>query len=162
MPVDPQADAADDLRFAAELRFSYELRETSRVLLSVLKARIEPLGLTLTHFFLLRHLWDAEGINQRELSERLETTQPATVATLDALVKRGLVKRVRTNEDRRMARIFLTAKGKAMRKRLLHFAHELSTGALRGFAPADVALFRTMLAQVRTNLEADASEARGA
>jgi DNA-binding MarR family transcriptional regulator len=158
----PSDDEADDLHRSPEMQFSYDVRETSRVLLETLKERIEPLGLTLTQFFLLRHLWDGEGVSQTELSERLATTQPATVATLDGLEARGLVKRVRTAEDRRVARIYLTAKGRTLRSKLLAIAHASSSDALDGFSAAEIAQFRTMMERVRVNLNEHRRKARGA
>ncbi len=143
---------AADVRALDELQFSYELRETSRLLLALLKRCTDPRGITLTQYFLLRHLWDDEGLNQSELSERLGTTQPATVATVDALEKRRLIKRVRSTDDRRMVRLYLTAKGRTMRDTLLGYAHELSLQALAGVAPADVVKLRSLLGHVRENL----------
>ncbi|HEY5348814.1 MAG TPA: MarR family transcriptional regulator [Candidatus Lustribacter sp.] len=150
--------AASDVRALDELQFSYELRETSRLLLAVLKRCTEPRGITLAQYFLLRHLWDDEGINQSELSERLGTTQPATVATVDSLEKRRLIKRVRSTDDRRMVRLYLTAKGRTMRDTLLGYARELSLQALDGVAPADVAKIRSLLAHVRANLAAELAD----
>jgi DNA-binding MarR family transcriptional regulator len=154
-----------DAHLASEILFGYELRETSRVLLNVLKEHIDAHGITLTQYFLLRQLWDEEGINQSELSERLATTQPATVATVDSLEKRGLVKRVRGTDDRRVVRIFLTAKGRTMRTTLLRYAYDISSEALDGMSAAEITRLRESLARVRANLEAqfgaDAAE-RGA
>jgi MarR family transcriptional regulator, organic hydroperoxide resistance regulator len=154
-----------DAHTAAEILFGYELRETSRLLLNALKQEIEPHGITLTQYFLLRHLWDEEGINQSELSERLATTQPATVATVDSLEKRGLIKRVRGTDDRRVVRIFLTAKGRTMRTTLLRYAYDISVDALDGMSAGDVARLRAALAAVRANLElqfGEDAEGRGA
>lgn len=154
-----------DAHTASEILFGYELRETSRVLLNALKEHIDAHGITLTQYFLLRQLWDEEGINQSELSERLATTQPATVATVDSLEKRGLIKRVRGTDDRRVARIFLTAKGRTMRTTLLRYAYAVSTEALDGMSATDIARLRESLARVRANLEAsfgDAAAERGA
>lgn len=146
---------AADVRALDEVRFCYELRETSRLLLAVLKRRTEPHGITLAQYFLLRHLWDDEGINQSELSERLGTTQPATVATVDSLEKRRLIKRMRSTDDRRMVRLYLTAKGRTMRDTLLGYARELSLQALDGVGPADLAKLRALLGDVRENLTAE-------
>jgi DNA-binding MarR family transcriptional regulator len=141
-----------DVRALDELMFSYELRETSRLLLALLKRRTEPHGITLTQYFLLRHLWDDEGINQSEISERLGTTQPATVATVDSLEKRRLIKRVRSTDDRRMVRLYLTAKGRTLRDTLLDYARALSLQALDGVGPSDVVKLRALLGLVRGNL----------
>jgi DNA-binding MarR family transcriptional regulator len=134
--------------------------------LAVLKRRTEPHGITLTQYFLLRHLWDDEGINQSELSERLGTTQPATVATVDSLEKRRLIKRVRSTDDRRMVRLYLTAKGRTLRDTLLDYARELSLQALDGVGPSDVVKLRALLGLVRGNLTTELTgsdeEERGA
>jgi DNA-binding MarR family transcriptional regulator len=154
-----------DAHTAAEVLVAYELRETSRLLLNALKREIEPHGITLTHYFLLRQLWDEEGINQSELSERLATTQPATVVTVDSLEKRGLIKRVRGTDDRRVVRIFLTAKGRTMRTTLLRCAYGISVAALDGMSAAEVVRLRASLAAVRANLErqyGEDAEGRGA
>lgn len=140
-----------------ELEFSYDLRETSRLLLSVLKKCLEPHDITLTQYFLLRQVWGAEGISQGVLSERLGTTQPATVATVDALEKRGLIRRVRNTKDRRFVRLMLTARGKEMRETLLGYAHEMSERALAGVSATDVAHVRTILNYVRNNLARELS-----
>lgn len=139
---------------APELRFSYELRETSRLLLGALKSRIVAHDLTLSQYFLLRQLWEEEGISQTALSARLQTTNPATVATVDSLAARGLLKRVRSDVDRRVARIFLTAKGRALRREVLAYARELSNAAVAGMSGRDVAKLRSLLAVVRENLAA--------
>jgi DNA-binding MarR family transcriptional regulator len=144
-----------DAHLASELHFGYELRETSGLLLKALKRRIAPHGITLTQYFLLRQLWEGEGINQSELSERLATTQPATVATVDSLERRGLIKRVRDTGDRRVVRIFLTAKGRTMRSTLLRYAYDLSLVSVEGVRPAEVAKLRSLLARVRENLEGE-------
>jgi DNA-binding MarR family transcriptional regulator len=143
---------AADPRALDELQFSYELRETSRLLLAVLKRSTEPHGITLAQYFLLRHLWDDEGLNQSELTERLGTTQPATVATVDSLEKRRLIKRVRSTEDRRVVHLYLTAKGRALRDTLLGYARDLSFQALDGVRAPDVVKLRALLGRVRANL----------
>jgi hypothetical protein len=114
-----------DAHLASELHFGYELRETSGLLLKALKRRIAPHGITLTQYFLLRQLWEGEGINQSELSERLATTQPAT------------------------------AKGRTMRSTLLRYAYDLSLVSVEGVRPAEVAKLRSLLARVRENLEGE-------
>ncbi len=137
----------------ADLQFAYELRETSRLLLRVLKKRLEPHEVTLPQYFLLRQLWDHDGINQSELSERLGTTQPATVVTVDALEKRGLIRRARRLDDRRAVRLIITKKGEKMREILLGYAREITAEALDGVKPADVKKLRGLLGVVRGKLE---------
>ena len=144
-----------------ELQFSYALRETSRLLLNVLRKYLQPHNITLTQYFLLRQVWDAEGISQSELSERLGTTQPATVATVDSLEARGLILRVRSTKDRRVVRLMITPKGRRVRATLLAYAQQGSEAALTGMNAADIARLRSLLERVQGNLEAELSSFPG-
>lgn len=63
-----------------------------------------------------------------ELAERLQIQHHSTVELVDRLVKRGLVLRKRTGEDRREVLIQLTAKGeKILRELSVHHRDELKT-----------------------------------
>jgi DNA-binding MarR family transcriptional regulator len=151
-------DGADVL-VIPELQLSYEIRETSRILLDLLKRRIARHKVTLTQYFVMRQLWDEEGISQATLSARLQTTQAASVPMIDGLEERGLVQRVRDGADRRVTRIYLTAEGRALRATLLAYAHEISLGAVEGFTPEEFAQLRALLERLRVNLAAVDDEA---
>jgi DNA-binding MarR family transcriptional regulator len=152
---------SDDILSMPELQLSYEIRETSRILLDLLKRRIARHKVTLTQYFVMRQLWDEEGISQATLSARLQTTQAATVPMIDGLAERGLVQRVRDGADRRVVRIYVTPEGRALRAVLLDYAHDISAQAVEGFTPADLTLLRSLLERFRTNLATidDAAEA---
>jgi DNA-binding MarR family transcriptional regulator len=152
-------DDADSILSVPELQLSYEIRETSRMLLDLLKRRLVKHKVTLTQYFVLRQLWDEEGISQATLSARLQTTQAASVPMIDALEERGLVQRVRDADDRRVVRIYLTAEGRALRNILIGYAHDISLRAVVGFRPQDVAGLRASLEQLRANLVAIDDEA---
>ncbi|HEY5340255.1 MAG TPA: MarR family transcriptional regulator [Candidatus Aquilonibacter sp.] len=137
-----------------ELQFAFELRETSRLLLNAFKTRITPHGMTLAHYYLMRQLWAQEGISQAELSARLQTTQAASVPTIDVLEGRGVLKRVRDTADRRVTRLYLTAKGKTLFLKMVGYAAEISVASLDGFRKSDLERLRTLLAEVRDNLAA--------
>jgi len=147
-------DDADEVLSIPELQLSYEIRETSRILLDLLKRRLVKHKVTLTQYFVMRQLWDEEGISQATLSARLQTTQAASVPMIDALEERGLVKRVRDGADRRVVRVYLTAEGRTLRATLLGYAHDISQRAVLDFSPADFTRLRTLLERFRTNLAA--------
>ena len=149
---------APDVFHTPELAFGYELRETSRLLLEALKRRIAPCDITLAQYFLMRQLWEAEGISQSELSDRLQTTAAASVQIIDSLEERGFIKRIRDDSDRRVTHVYLTAKGRTLRSKLLHFAYAVSKRALRNIAPASVVELRRVLALIRDNLEGELAE----
>jgi DNA-binding MarR family transcriptional regulator len=144
-----------DILSALEIAVVNELRVTAGTLLKVLKGRLAAHGITLAQYSLLRELWAENGIKQNELSERLGTTQPATVVTIDSLEKRDLIRRERGTDDRRVVRIFLTAGGEELRDVLLGYAHDIAQAAVVGLPAADVERVRSLLTSMRGNLEAE-------
>jgi len=140
-----------DLR-PAEQSFGYLLRDTSRFALRLLQAKIEAHGITLSQNFVLRELWEDDDLTMRELALRLHVLDPSVAATVDSLVARGLVVRVRSDADRRRVHARLTAKGKALRTTLLRYAAEVNAAALAGIPQDDVARVKAILLKVKRNL----------
>jgi MarR family 2-MHQ and catechol resistance regulon transcriptional repressor len=69
-------------------------------------------GLTLTQFGVLETLFHLGPLCQGELSQKLLKSTGNMTLVLDNLEKYGLVRRVRTLEDRRMVRVELTGQGR--------------------------------------------------
>ena len=131
----------------------YLIRETSRLILARLQVLLTPHDVTLGQYFVLRELWQGEGLTQRELSERIAIQEQSTVATIDAMEKRDLVVRVRSTEDRRKIHIHLTARGRGLRKRLLGYAARVINGATDDFDENELESLRTLLQKLRANLK---------
>ena len=136
-----------------KLALGYELRDTSRVMLRALQTLIAPHRVTLNQFFLLRQLWEKDGVSQREISMRMQTSEPATVAAIDGLEKRGYVKRVREDRDRRIVSIFVTPKGAALRDTLLDYARMLNACGTSGMTRAEQTTLQALLVRYKQNLE---------
>ncbi|HEV3086288.1 MAG TPA: MarR family transcriptional regulator [Candidatus Elarobacter sp.] len=131
----------------------YLIRETSRLILAKLQALLAPHDVTLGQYFVLRELWQHEGLTQRELSERIAIQEQSTVATIDAMEKRDLVVRVRSTEDRRKIHIYLTQRGRGLRKKLLGYAAKVINGATEAFDAAELESLRALLRKLKANLE---------
>ncbi len=131
----------------------YLIRATSRLILAKLQAMLEPHDVTLGQYFILRELWQNEGLTQRELSGRVSIQEPSTVAALDAMEKRDLVLRVRSKQDRRKTHVYLTARGRGLRGELLEHAAAIINGATADFAPGEVETLRRLLQQLKDRLE---------
>jgi DNA-binding MarR family transcriptional regulator len=111
------------------------------------------------HF--LRALWEEDGLSQRELSDRVGTSEATTVSALHAMEKRGLALRVPNTDDRRKSNIFLTRPAKDLRDILLREAREVNRTATEGISPAEIESLKTILGKIRKNLAA-ANDARRA
>jgi len=133
----------------------FVVREVWRLFARCLQPRIAREGVTIGMWFVLRMLWDEDGMTQRELSERVGIHGPAMVTALNAMERAGLVKRVHNRIDRRKINVVLTAHGRNLQSKLWPMATEVLELGLAGLSPSQVQSLNKMLAQIRTNLEHD-------
>ena len=67
-------------------------------------------------WYFLRVLWQQDGISQRELSQRVGMMEPTTASALNNMERKGFVRRLRNRTDRRVVNVFLTERGRALRR----------------------------------------------
>jgi MarR family transcriptional regulator, organic hydroperoxide resistance regulator len=130
----------------------YLLRDNARRILSDLTTRLETHGITLPQYFVLRELWQEEGLTQREVANKVGVLEPTMVTTLDALERSDMIQRVRSKTDRRKTHVQLTPAGRMMRDTLHAYAEDVLERALAGISDAEVAELRRILQQVKRNL----------
>jgi MarR family transcriptional regulator, organic hydroperoxide resistance regulator len=153
-PASPsRAATKDDAGLPLERSVGYQVRMTHRALQRYLQIKIKSHGVTLGTWYFLRALWHEDGLTQRELSRRIGTREPTTMTAILAMEANGLVKRVRNDADRRKQNVFLTAKGRRLRSKLLPLARQVVNTAIAGLSEREVALFLGFLSAVQRNLE---------
>jgi DNA-binding MarR family transcriptional regulator len=76
---------------------------------------------------------------------------------IDALEKRGLVRRIRSAEDRRAIKLDLTPEGRKLYPKALAAAVGLANDFLHGFSKAEVKTLESLLKRILENAEAQAS-----
>jgi DNA-binding MarR family transcriptional regulator len=131
----------------------YLVRDAHRAFQRLLERRIAPHGVTRGQWYFLRVLWSEDGLSQRELSARVGMMEPTTVIALRSMEKAGLIRRVRSTDDRRVTHVRLTPKAKRMRDGLLKLARDINTQADEGISRDDIAVFRRVILQMTTNLD---------
>lgn len=131
----------------------YLVRDAHRAFQRLLERRIAPHGVTRGQWYFLRVLWDQDGLSQRELSDRVGMMEPTTVIALRGMEKAGLIRRVRSTDDRRVTKVWATAKARRMRDRLLRLANEINLQANAGIPLNDIAVFRRVIHQMTENLD---------
>lgn len=137
----------------SETSLGYLLRDTSRVLLRAVQDHSTHCGITLNQHFILRELWQTDGLTVRELAQRLRLVDPTMTTTISALEKKKLVKRSGSSEDRRRVHVFLTPTGKALHAYLVIGTDEISEVAFTGITDTDRGRLRRMLERIRKNME---------
>jgi DNA-binding MarR family transcriptional regulator len=79
--------------------------------------------------------------------------EPTTVIALRSMEKAGLIRRVRSADDKRKAQVWLTPKAKRMRDELLSVARGITDEAEHGIGRTELARFRRIVAQMTANLD---------
>lgn len=110
-------------------------------------------GITIGTWYFLRVLWEEDGLSQIELSERIGIVGPTAVVAINRMVRYGLVVREADASDRRKSKIFLTAKAKRLKARMLEEAAAFVAEAFASIAPDEVQRLRASLRKIARNLE---------
>lgn len=131
----------------------YLVRDAHRAFQRLLERRIAPYSVTRGQWYFLRVLWTEDGLSQRELSDRVGMMEPTTVIALRSMEKAGLIRRVRSADDKRKAQVWLTPKAKRMRAELLKVARGITNEAEDGIGREELAVLRRVLPRMTANLD---------
>ena len=150
-PHGDHAPRSDDFPLAESS--GYRVRDAHRAFQRLLERRIAPHGVTRGQWYFLRVLWTEDGVSQRELSARVGMMEPTTVIALRSMEKAGLIRRVRSDDDKRKAEVWLTPKAKRMRAELLEVARHITEEAEAGIDGAELVTLRRVLVRMTANLD---------
>ena len=94
-----------------------------------------------------------EGLSQKELAEILRIKPPTVTASVQRLEKAGFLYKKPDEKDQRIARIYLTEKGKETKARALQRIRENESVMLEGFSETEQCLLRRFLKQILENID---------
>ncbi|MBN8860456.1 MAG: MarR family transcriptional regulator [Sphingobacteriales bacterium] len=97
-------------------------------------------------------LWRKDGINQQEIAEIVSKDKSSVTYLINSLVKRGLVKRVENKNDRRNKQVFLTPKGRQIRKIIFPWVLDLYQQAAGDTGSDQIRNAIALLKKMTTNL----------
>jgi len=136
-------------------RLAHLVKDATRALVRALQMRLAGHEVSFGHWTFLRVLWEGDGLTQRELSEKAGVMEPTTFTALKAMERLGYIARRQVGGDRKKVYVFLTPRGRALKRELVPLAEEVNAVALRGIAPADAATTRRCLLAMLDNLARD-------
>ncbi len=95
-----------------------------------------------------------DGINQRELAERLELETPTLVRILDAMEGQGFLERRVAGSDRRAKEIYITDAGRAVAAEVEELAADLRARVVAGIPESDLKTTLNVIRAMQGNLAA--------
>ena len=132
-------------------RLAHLVKDATRALVRALQMRLAEHKVSFGHWTFLRILWEGDGLTQRELSDEAGVMEPTTFSALKAMERLGYIRRKR-GDDRKKVYVFLTPKGRALKRMLVPHAEEVNSVAARGVRRADIAATRSVLLAIIENL----------
>lgn len=130
----------------------YRLKLLSQLLTRQLQEELDPYGLTPFHWLVLNCLWDQDGLATSVLGDRLRQVGGTLTGVIDRMEERGLVRRERDTQDRRVWRIWLTQAGRDLETVLPPHVQSLRNRMLQGFSEAEQKQLSEWIDRMLTNL----------
>lgn len=110
------------MEFSRETSIGYLINQLARVFSNALQQRIKPLGLSTGVFPVMIHLWEKDGLTQKELVALVGIEQATMANTLNRMERDGLITRTKGTKDARERVVELTIQGRELRKPALEAA----------------------------------------
>ena len=149
-PAGSAAEAAatglDDSRLTHLV--GYAASRTAIEMRKVFARHMKPLDLKVVEFSILMLVAANREVNQKKIGQALDISAPNMAVTLDRMVERGWVRRVRSETDRRAQHIHLTEKGRELAQRAERAAATMEDPALGMLSAAERALLIELLLKV--------------
>ena len=118
----------------APYNLGYRIKLIAQLGTRKFQERLDPLGLTPFHWVVLCCLWQEDGLATSSISDKLQQVGGTLTGVLDRMCERGLIRRERDAQDRRVWRIWLTDAGRQLQDVLPAIANSLLQEMLRGFS----------------------------
>jgi DNA-binding MarR family transcriptional regulator len=136
----------------------WAIRDLNRLFAATLEPLVSRDGVTVCHWYYLRILSEFDGLNQRELSQKVGVHPNTAVPALDNMEKQGLVKRVRDANDRRRMCVHLTPKGRRLRDEMIPDVSAMVFRSIAKVTPAELDTFFKVVKRIEDNLVAEGGD----
>lgn len=156
----PAAPLLQPETFTPDQSIMYLLK---RVLVGLSQATTRELAMedsSLPQWLPLFKLWRADAHTVAELARQCSIDVSTMTRMLDRLEQRDLVRRERSQADRRVVQLRLTPAGQAVAERLPAVMCAVYNRALAGFSPDEWALLQALLHRLVANAEAMAQQGK--
>lgn len=144
-----------------ENSFGYLMRRVVQMMVGVVDKRLDSHGLTQAQWTPMFMISKGECNTLAALSRELQLDAGALTRTLDRLEAKGLCKRVRSTEDRRVVHLSLTEEGETAIAPVPGVLCDVSNALLEGFSQEEWQTLMVLLRRILVNAETlrDAAEA---
>jgi DNA-binding MarR family transcriptional regulator len=144
----------DRATYTRENSMGYLMRRIGRLMVGEVDRRLECSGLTHAQWAPLFLIHRGEANTLAALARELQVDAGALTRTLDRLEAKGLCRRERSAEDRRVVHLMLTPEGRKAAEPVPGVLCDVSNLLLSGFTPGEWATLMGFLRRIAANAEA--------
>ncbi len=101
---------------------------------------------------ILVHLWIKDGVFQKELVDSICRDKGTIARTIQEMERENLLIRIEDEKDKRHKKIYLTHKGKELKKTLVNVAIETTKEATEGISDEEIKVCKIVLKKIYNNL----------
>jgi DNA-binding MarR family transcriptional regulator len=151
-PTSPEVYDPDT--YARENSMGYLLRRITQLMVGQVDRRLACTGLTQAQWAPLFLIHRGEANTLAALARELQVDAGALTRTLDRLEAKGLCRRERSLEDRRVVKLMLTPEGEKAAEPVPGILCDVSNAMLEGFSLAEWETLMGFLQRIVSNAEA--------
>ena len=136
----------------------YLMRRILNTVSAEVERELEPSGLTNAQWVPLLKLYMGVASTVAELARECQLDAGGMTRLLDRLETKGLVRRVRSSEDRRVVNLELTEEGRAAARNIPAILCGVQNSHMRGFTVEEWQLLKGLLRRILANAQAIQAE----
>jgi DNA-binding MarR family transcriptional regulator len=148
METSPSPETANELRFNGSLWCNLDI--ALRNLDQIYGQAVEPMGLTVIEWYILRALFSQDGQHASELARAVGRAATSFTPILDKLQHKNLIERRPDPADRRAVRIYLTDKAAGLKDKVEDSAKKVDAQIKKQVSNGDFKAFQSVLATLQS------------
>ena len=141
------------MRYNLKESSSTLIKSASHLFIRLANKYLKEEGIAHAYTPFLMQLWEKNGQTQSTLHKKIGIEQPTAVRTLDRMERDNLIKRARSETDRREIKIYLTSKAQKMQQNILSCAKKINAIGTQNFTKDEKKVLNQLLKKVIINIE---------
>ncbi|MBB5172526.1 MarR family winged helix-turn-helix transcriptional regulator [Texcoconibacillus texcoconensis] len=131
---------------------SINIHKTDLLLTGFIKSKLEPFNLAPEQNLIMMLLWEKDGLTQNQLVEKLAKDKTNIARMASNLEKKGFIKRVHCQDDRRAVKLYLTSRGKELGDEVIPVAEAFNDKVVKGISHEELLELERLLAKIKENV----------
>lgn len=126
--------------FAFETSIGFVINKAASLMKRSLYQEFKQQGHDITpeHWAVLNLLWKQDGLSQTEIADKLSKDKANLTHILNVMERKGLIRRQRDEQDKRVYRIFLNEQGLALKNKLPQLAQKVNREYTAGMTAEEI------------------------